>query len=127
MEEEGVVCPSTPVALESVEVTGVKLPISGCVACFVYPTVVSVDAGVMETSDVTACELLAWEEAEVSFVEDVDRGISEVAEGLWLTLEGDEVLAFSGVDVSCEMPSVRVCPLRDSEKVDVITAEIVLV
>ena len=75
----------------------------------------------------TACELLAWEEAEVSFVEDVDRGISEVAEGLWLTLEGDEVLAFSGVDVSCEMPSVRVCPLRDSEKVDVITAEIVLV
>ena len=63
----------------------------------------------------------------MSSVEIVDVGISDTVEGLWLTLEGDEVRASPEVEVSCEMLSVRVCPLRDDEGVDVITAEIVLV
>ena len=120
-------CSLSPVDIESVEVTGVKLAVSECDVCFVFPPVVSVDIGVMKTSDVTACELLAGEEAEVSSVEDVDMGIFDTVEGLWLTLEGDEVRASPEVEVSCEMLSVRVCPFRDDEGVDVIIAEIVLV
>ena len=120
-------CSSTPVVLEGIEVTTVKFAVSGYDVCFVFPPVVTVDTDVMEISDVTACELLAWEEAEVSSVEDVDVGISDTVEGLWLTLEGDEVRASPEVEVSCEMLSVRVCPLRDDEGVDVIIAEIVLV
>ena len=120
-------CSLSPVDIESVEVTGVKLAASECDVCFVFPPVVSVDIGVMKTSDVTACELLAGEEAEVSSVEDVVGDISDTVAGLWLTLEGDEVCASPEVEVSCEMLSVRVCPLRDDEGVDVITAEIALV
>lgn len=125
MVEDAVVCPSSPVVMENVEVTGVKLPISGWDVCFVISIVVSVDIGDGGTSDVTTCMLLALEEAEVSSLEVVNMDTSD-PEGLWLTLEGDKVLSFPEVDVSCEMFSVSVCPLREEEGV-VITAEIVLV
>ena len=65
-------------------------------------------------------------EAEVSSVEIVDMGISDIVESLWLMLEGDEVLASPEVDVSCEVLSVRVCPFREDEGVVVITANLVL-
>ena len=45
-------CSSTPVVLESIEVTAVKLAVSGYDACFVFPTVVSVEVGVWRNSDV---------------------------------------------------------------------------
>ena len=45
-------CSSTPVVLESIEVTTVKLAVSGYDECFVFPTVVSVDVGVLRNSDV---------------------------------------------------------------------------
>ena len=119
-------CSLSPVDIESVEVTGVKLAVSECDVCFVIPPVVTVDTSVIETSDVTAFESLAREETEVSSVELVDVGISDTVEGLWLMLEGDEVLASPEVDVSCEVLSVRVCPFREDEGVVVITANVVL-
>ena len=62
----------------------------------------------------------------MSSVEIVDMGISDTVEGLWLMLEGDEVLASPEVDVSCEVFAVRVCAFREDEGVVVITANLVL-
>ena len=62
----------------------------------------------------------------MSFMEVVDVGISDIVEGLWLMLEGDEVLASPEVDGSCEVLSVRVCPFREDEGVVVITVNLVL-
>ena len=52
MEEGAVDCSSTPVDFESVEVTAVKLAVSGYDECFVFPTVVSVGIGVWGICDV---------------------------------------------------------------------------
>ena len=45
-------CSLSLVDTESIEVTGVKLPVSGCDICFVFPSVVAVGTGVWGNSDV---------------------------------------------------------------------------
>ena len=45
-------CSSTPVDFDRVEVTAVKLSVSGYDECFVFPSVVSVETGIWGNSDV---------------------------------------------------------------------------
>ena len=52
MEVGAVDCSTTPVVLESIEVTTVKFAVSGYDVCFVFPSVVSVAIGVWRNSDV---------------------------------------------------------------------------
>ena len=119
--------PSRSVVMETAEVTGLKLPVSVCDVCFVFPPGVSVVVGAVGTSDVMGGVLLTVEEDEMLPVEAEDVGTSDDVEGLWLTREGDGLLAVAEVAVSWEMSSVGVYPLAEDEGVDVIPGEIVLV
>ena len=70
----------------------VTLPITGSDVCLVVPAEVSVAiGGVVGTSDVVADVLLPLEDDEVSPGEADGMAISDTVEGVWLTLEGDEV------------------------------------
>lgn len=80
---------------------GIIVLVIGIDVSFTFPIVVSVEVGTVNETD--------------------------VVRGAMLILEGDKVLAFPEVDISCEMISVKVCPLKEDEGVEVIKAEIVLV
>ena len=71
--------------------------------------------------------MLPLEDLEVSPGEADGVGISVTAEGVWLTLERDEVLGVSDKAMSWVESSVGVCSLREDEGVDVIIAETLLV
>ena len=90
--ECAVECPPGPLVIRPVELMWVTLPITGSDVCLVVPAEVSVAiGGVVGTSDVVADVLLPLEDLEVSPGEADGVGISVTAEGVWLTLEGDEV------------------------------------
>ena len=125
--ECAVECPSGPLVIEPVELTGVTLPVtpggmSPVLPAVPFPTIDSVG-----TCDVFADVLLLLEDLEVSPGEADGVGISVTAEGVWLTLERDEVLGVSDKAMSWVESSVGVCSLREDEGVDGIIAETLLV
>ena len=95
--------------------------------CPVVPAGVSDAISVVGTCDVIGDVLLPLEDLEVSPGEADGVGISVTAEGVWLTLERDEVLGVSDKAMSWVESSVGVCSLREDEGVDVIIAETLLV
>ena len=125
--ECAVECPSGPLVIEPVELTGVTLPVtpggmSPVLPAVLFPTIDSVG-----TCDVVADVLLLLEDDEVSPGEADGVGISVTAEGVWLIVEDDEVLGVPDMAVSWVVPSVGVSPLREDEGEDVIIAETLLV
>ena len=70
----------------------VTLPITGSDVYLVVPAGVSVAIDVVGTCDVVGDVLLPLGTKEVSPGEADGMAISDTVEGVWLTLEGDEVL-----------------------------------
>ena len=91
--------------------------------CLVVPAGVSVAISVVRTCDTVGDVLLSLEDDEVSPGEADGVGISVTAEGVWLTLEGDEVLGVPDMAVSSVVAPEVMWSLGVDEGVDVFAAE----
>ena len=100
LEEGNVDSPSISLVIETAEVTRVKFLVTESDMIPVFPTMLSVEVGAVNISDVVA--------------------------GVWLTLAGDEVVVSPEEDVSRGVPAVRVCPRGDDEGVDEVTSVMVV-
>lgn len=101
LEKIAIDCTSSPLFMGTVEGTGITVLVIGVDVSFPLPTVVSVEVGAVNKTD--------------------------VVRGAMLTLEEDRVLSFLEVDISCETISVRVCPFREDEGVEVMKTDVVSV
>ena len=126
MEEGKVDCTSSPVVIETVEVTGVIFLVTVGDVSLVFSTVVSVEVGDVIVSDVVGNVLLPLDGEKFLSLEVGVVNIPDVVAGVWLTLAGDEVVVSPEEDVSWGVPAVRVCPRGDDEGVDVVTSVMVV-
>ena len=126
MEESKVGCSSSPVVIETVEVTGVIFLVTVGDVSLVFSTVVSVEAGDVILSDVVGDVLLPLDGEKFLSLEVGGVNISDVVARVRFTLAGDEVVVSPEEDVSWGVPSVRVCPRGDDEGVDVVTSVLVV-
>ena len=127
MEEGTVDCPSSPAVTEAVETTGVILLVTVGLVSLVFITVVSVEAGDVIIFDVIRDVLSPVDGEKFLCVEVGVVNISDVVAGVRLTLAGYEVVVSPEEGVSWRVPSVRVGPRGDDERVDVITSVMVVV
>ena len=126
MEEGKVDCTSSPVVIETVEVTGVIFLVTVGDVSIVFSTGVSVEPGDVIICEVVGDLLLPLDGEKFLSLEVGVVNIPDVVAGVWLTLAGDEVVVSPEEDVSWGVPSVRVCPRGDDEGVDVATSVMVV-
>ena len=126
MEESKVGCSSSPVVIETVEVTGVIFLVTVGDVSLVFSTVVSVEAGDVIISEVVGDVLLPLDGENFLSLKVGVFNIPDVVAGVWVTLVGDEVVVSPEEVVSRGVISVRVCPRGDDEGVDVVTSVMVV-